>query len=114
MKSKKAKLSPAKPKNKQAKFASQPHDAAVMSAREKASHANSLEDLYELIANFQGCNLKATAKNTCISRGKQDRLKLMFIGEAPGRDEDLQGTPLLVGGGQLLDKMLKSINCNES
>jgi len=51
------------------------------------------------------CALAATRTNTVFSRGNPDA-KLVFIGEAPGADEDAQGVPFVGRAGQLLDKMI--------
>jgi DNA polymerase len=56
--------------------------------------------------------LKRTAKSLCFARGS-DGAKLMLIGEAPGRDEDLQGKPFVGRAGQLLDLMLAAIGLSE-
>lgn len=88
-------------------------DEAVMDAREKASAAPSLEALHETLAGFDGCGLKATAKNLCFYRGAP-QAPLMIIGEAPGRDEDLSGTPFVGPAGQLLDKMLAAIDLDDT
>ena len=61
---------------------------------------------------FDGCSLKATAKNLCFYRGAP-KARLMLIGEAPGRDEDLEGKPFVGRAGQLLDKMLAAIGLAE-
>ena len=83
-------------------------DAAVMTAREVARNAQSLDELAATLARFEGCSLKATAKNLCFYRGAA-RARVMLIGEAPGRDEDLQGKPFVGASGQLLDRMLAAI-----
>ena len=83
-----------------------------MDARERARSAASLDELEQLLAGFDGCPLKATAKNTCFARGSPVA-RVMFIGEAPGRDEDLQGLPFVGRAGQLLDKMLGAIGLGE-
>lgn len=80
-------------------------DAAVASARSEASRAASLAELEAILARFDGCSLKATAKSLVFFRGAE-RARLMFIGEAPGRDEDQEGKPFVGRAGQLLDKML--------
>ena len=90
-----------------------PPDTAVMAARETVQSVKSLAELEEILRKFEGCGLKATAKNTCISRGHHNA-DLMLIGEAPGRDEDLQGKPFVGRAGQLLDKMLKAIGRDET
>lgn len=71
-----------------------------------------LAELEEAVRAFEGCALKRTAKNTCFARGN-DKAKVMLIGEAPGRDEDLQGKPFVGRAGRLLDKMLASIGLDE-
>jgi len=83
-----------------------------MDARERARSATDLGELEELLAGFDGCPLKATAKSLCFARGSA-AARIMFIGEAPGRDEDLQGTPFVGRAGQLLDKMLGAIGLSE-
>jgi DNA polymerase len=88
-------------------------DAALMAARTAAGQANSLDELRATLAGFDGCALKATAKNLCFYRGAAQS-RLMLIGEAPGRDEDLQGKPFVGRAGQLLDKMLAAIGLSEA
>jgi DNA polymerase len=88
-------------------------DAAVMAARSAARAAGSLEELRATLAAFDGCALKATAKNLCFYRGAA-QARLMLIGEAPGRDEDLQGKPFVGRAGQLLDRMLAAIGLSEA
>lgn len=83
-----------------------------MDARERAAKATSLEELEKALEGFNGCPLKATAKNTCFKRGS-DAAGIMFIGEGPGRDEDIQGKPFVGRAGKLLDKMLASIGLSE-
>jgi DNA polymerase len=94
-------------------FAATPPDAAVMAARAAAGRAATLEDLAGRLAAFDGCALKATAKSLCFYRGAP-KARLMLIGEAPGRDEDLEGKPFVGRAGQLLDKMLAAINLGEA
>lgn len=72
-----------------------------------------LDGLRRVIAEFDGCALKATAKNLCFYRGAPDA-RVMIIGEAPGRDEDLEGRPFVGRAGQLLDKMLSAIGLSEA
>jgi DNA polymerase len=88
-------------------------DAAVMAARTAAGQAGTLDELQAMLAAFDGCALKATAKNLCFYRGAA-QARLMLIGEAPGRDEDLQGKPFVGRAGQLLDKMLAAIGLSEA
>jgi DNA polymerase len=87
-------------------------DEAVMAARTAAATAASLSDLKGRLEEFRGCGLKATAKNLCFFRGAE-RARLMLIGEAPGRDEDLSGVPFVGPAGQLLDKMLAAVGLSD-
>jgi DNA polymerase len=87
-------------------------EAAVMAARAAAREAATLDDLGARLAAFDGCSLKATAKNLCFYRG-MPKARLMLIGEAPGRDEELEGKPFVGPAGQLLDKMLAAIQLSE-
>ena len=77
-----------------------------------ASSATTLAELEMMVAGFDGCALKRTAKSLCFARGR-DGARVMLIGEAPGRDEDLQGKPFVGRGGQLLDRMLAAIGLTE-
>ncbi|MEM7214805.1 MAG: uracil-DNA glycosylase [Pseudomonadota bacterium] len=88
-----------------------PDAGTVKSAQEAAKSANNLEELHSVIKSFDGCNLKRTAKNTVFADGNPEA-DVMFIGEAPGRDEDMQGLPFVGRAGQLLDRMLHAIGHN--
>jgi uracil-DNA glycosylase len=102
----------APPGSAQRPFAAMPADAAIMGARSAARAAQSLPELESTLRGFDGCGLKATAKNLCFYRGAA-RSALMLIGEAPGRDEDLEGKPFVGRAGQLLDKMLAAIGLTQ-
>ncbi|EJF81954.1 uracil-DNA glycosylase [Bartonella doshiae] len=78
------------------------------SAQEIAKNANTLDELKSALLSFNGCSLKLTAKNTCFSDGTAGS-PLMLIGEAPGREEDIQGIPFVGKAGMLLNKILASI-----
>jgi uracil-DNA glycosylase len=77
-------------------------------ARALASSCATLAELRTALGNFEGCELKRTAKNTVFADGSPAG-GIMLIGEAPGRDEDEQGLPFVGRAGQLLDKMLAGI-----
>lgn len=94
-------------------FASKPPDAAETAARVAARSAASISALATAIDAFDGCGLKATASRSCVYRGAETA-RLMIIGEAPGRDEDLEGKPFVGRAGQLLDKMLSAIGVTEA
>jgi DNA polymerase len=86
--------------------------AAEADARGAAASAKTLTELATALQGFEGCGLKATAKNLCFYRGAE-RARLMIVGEAPGRDEDLAGKPFVGRAGMLLDKMLAAIGLSE-
>jgi DNA polymerase len=87
--------------------------SAETAARRVASAADTLEALEAGLRAFEGCGLKATAKNLCFYRGAS-QARVMIIGEAPGRDEDLEGQPFVGRAGQLLDRMLSAIGLSEN
>lgn len=68
-----------------------------------------LEQLRQLLLHFDGCPLKDTATNLVFCDGNP-KARIMFIGEAPGADEDRLGKPFVGMSGQLLDSMIKWIN----
>ena len=90
-----------------------PDESQAIRARELARQAKSLEELRALLADFDGCNLKYTAKNLVFADGNPDA-DLMLVGEAPGREEDLQGLPFVGRSGRLLDCMLAAIGRDRS
>lgn len=90
-----------------------PADAIEATALESASGATNLDDLRERLSRFEGCGLKATATRLVFGDGNPGA-GIMFIGEAPGADEDRQGVPFVGRAGQLLDKMLASIGLDRT
>ncbi|MCI8840798.1 MAG: uracil-DNA glycosylase, partial [Oscillospiraceae bacterium] len=66
------------------------------------------EELHRLCMGCQRCALADTRTNVVFGKGPRDA-KIMFIGEGPGENEDLQGEPFVGRGGQLLDEMLSLI-----
>ena len=85
-----------------------PDGAQAALARELARSAASLDELRQIMLDFDGCNLKATAKNLVFADGNPEA-DLMLVGEAPGRDEDIEGLPFVGRSGQLLDRILAAI-----
>ena len=67
-----------------------------------------LDSFYHEIKECMKCPLRATRTNFVFGVGNPEA-DLMFIGEAPGRDEDLKGIPFVGRAGQLLTLMLQSI-----
>jgi len=90
-----------------------PPDAAIMAAREVAARATGLDDLRAVLQRFEGCALRFTAKQLVFADGNP-RSRVMLVGEAPGRDEDLAGLPFVGRSGQLLDRMLAAIGLDRS
>ncbi|MBC7265892.1 MAG: uracil-DNA glycosylase [Coriobacteriia bacterium] len=68
----------------------------------------SLDELRDFIGDCQRCPLARTRTNLVFGVG-DPHARLMFIGEAPGRNEDLQGEPFVGAAGKLLDELLASI-----
>lgn len=90
-----------------------PDEAQAARARELARSASSMEELRQLLAAFDGCNLKSTAKTLVFADGNP-QADIMFVGEAPGREEDLEGLPFVGRSGRLLDMMLAAIGLDRS
>jgi uracil-DNA glycosylase len=87
--------------------------AIEAAALDSAAAAQNLDDLRERLSRFEGCGLKATATRLVFGDGNPDA-EIMFVGEAPGADEDRQGVPFVGRAGQLLDKMLASIGLDRT
>jgi DNA polymerase len=88
-------------------------EAAIASAREAARTAPSLDALRALLENFDGCALKSTATRLVFADGNP-QARIMFVGEAPGRDEDIEGLPFVGRSGKLLDRMIAAIGLDRS
>ena len=84
-----------------------------MAAREAARSAASLDELRTILDRFDGCALKATASQLVFADGNP-KARLMFVGEAPGRDEDIEGLPFVGRSGKLLDLMLHAIGLDRT
>ncbi len=85
-----------------------PDETALKDARDAAATAGSIEELRAILQAFNGCNLKFSAKSLVFADGNP-AARIMFVGDAPGRDEDIQGLPFVGRAGQLLDRMMASI-----
>jgi uracil-DNA glycosylase len=88
-------------------------DAAIASAREAARTAPTLEALRALLEKFDGCALKNTATRLVFADGNPEA-RVMFVGEAPGRDEDIEGLPFVGRSGKLLDRMIAAIGLDRT
>ena len=80
-------------------------ESALHDARAAAHNAPSLEALRTILENFEGCGLKTTATNLVFGEGNE-QARIMFVGEAPGADEDRMGRPFVGASGQLFDNMM--------
>ena len=86
---------------------------SIATAMELAASCNTLAELKAALESFEGCPLKKGATHTVFADGTPSH-KIMFIGEAPGRDEDRMGLPFVGRAGKLLDKMLASIGLDRA
>jgi uracil-DNA glycosylase family 4 len=90
-----------------------PPDVAAMAAREAAANAKDLDELRSLLENFQGCGLRATATQLVFADGNP-QAHVMFVGEAPGYEEDISGRPFVGRSGKLLDRMMEAIGLDRT
>lgn len=90
-----------------------PPDVAALEAREAAASAPDLDALRALLESFDGCPLKHTATRLVFADGNP-AARLMLVGEAPGREEDIEGKPFVGRSGKLLDRMLAAIGIDRT
>jgi uracil-DNA glycosylase len=88
-------------------------DVAVMEAREAARTAATLDELRAILDRFEGCGLRKTAKQLVFADGTPGA-RVMFVGEAPGAEEDRAGLPFVGRSGKLLDLMMSAIGLDRS
>lgn len=70
-------------------------------------------ELYTALAACEECGLSKTRNNVVVGMGNP-QAEIMFVGEGPGRNEDLQGLPFVGASGQLLDKMLAAVGLDRT
>jgi uracil-DNA glycosylase len=87
-----------------------PSDAG---ATHLAQAATTVEELRAAVESYTGCGLKQFASRTVFADGNP-KSRVMFVGEAPGADEDRQGLPFVGVSGKLLDQMLASIGLDRA
>ena len=75
----------------------------------KSPKSKKLQELKDSISKIKNCALKKGSTNIVFSDGNPDS-EIMIIGEGPGANEDMEGVPFIGRTGELLDKMLLSIN----
>ena len=73
-----------------------------------AAACNSLDEIAAALASFDACPLKKTATRLCYADGHASA-RVMLIGEAPGREEDIEGKPIAGRSALMLDRMLGAI-----
>ena len=88
-------------------------DEAASDARTRARQAKTLDELETILGDFDACPLRFTAKNLVFGDGNPEA-RVMFLGEAPGADEDRIGKPFMGRSGQLLDKMMAAIGLDRT
>ena len=91
----------------------QVQESATDIARILAARCNDLTALRNAMATFDHCALKKGARNLVFSDGNP-AARIMIVGEAPGRDEDIQGKPFVGRAGQMLDRMFAAINMDRN
>ena len=106
-------LTPEPPRPAQNKNFAVPSEAAALAARDAVASIETLDALREALAAFEGCNLRNTATNLVFADGNPEA-RVMFVGEAPGLEEDLQGLPFVGRSGKLLDRMLAAIGLDRT
>ena len=67
------------------------------------------DQLYDACSHCQACELAKTRTNCVFGTGNREA-DILFVGEAPGEQEDLSGTPFVGRAGQLLDKYLYAVD----
>src|ERR687886_2388340 len=75
--------------------------------------SDSLEKIADEVIGCPLCKLSRTRKNAVPGEG-QLSAKLMFIGEAPGKNEDLKGRPFVGAAGRILDESMKKAGLERS
>ena len=83
--------------------------AATPSKKKEApSSSMPLKDVREELGDCKRCKLHQTRRTLVFGEGNEKAV-LMFVGEGPGYDEDVQGRPFVGKAGQLLTKIIQSI-----
>ncbi|WP_284164636.1 uracil-DNA glycosylase [Frigidibacter sp. SD6-1] len=85
----------------------------LAAARRAADASADLAALATAQAAYDHCDLKKGARNFVFADGNP-AARVMVIGEAPGRDEDLEGRPFVGRAGQLLDRMFAAIGLSRT
>src|SRR4051795_56814 len=90
-----------------------PRVRAMAAARSAAERREELVALYQRLKDCHDCPLKATRTKLVFGAGNADA-EVMFVGEAPGAQEDLEGLPFVGRAGQLLNDLLQEIGLDRN
>ncbi len=85
----------------------------VAAARAAAAGAGDIAALHAALAAFPHCELRRGARNTVLADG-DPAARVMVVGEAPGREEDIEGRPFVGPAGRLLDRMFAAIGLSRT
>lgn len=85
----------------------------VMPTGAGAGQYGSLAEIAQALEGFDACPLKKTATRLCYADGNP-AARVMLVGEAPGREEDIEGRPFVGRSGQLLDRMLAAVGLSRT
>ena len=77
------------------------------------TNTKSLNEIESLVAKCERCSLSQTKTKDVPGVGNE-QAEVMFIGEAPGKDEDLQGEPFVGAAGKFLNEMIESLGWERS
>ncbi len=94
---------------KETEITEEPRSLSLFESNLGRSTDDSLERIREDIGDCQRCKLSSTRTHIVFGSGNP-KARLVFVGEAPGADEDAQGLPFVGRAGQLLTKIIESIN----
>lgn len=86
---------------------------AIVAPGTSAAQYRSLKEIEQALDGFDACPLKKTATRLCFADGNP-QARVMLIGEAPGREEDIEGRPFVGRSGQLLDRMLAAVGLSRA
>ncbi len=91
----------------------QPRSISPEPMKKRENAARSLNELEERLKNCSRCKLAKGRTHLVFGEGNP-QAELMFVGEGPGRDEDLQGRPFVGRAGQLLTRIISAMNRKRS
>lgn len=77
-------------------------------SKSRESASEKLEAIADVVSKCQKCPLAGTRTNTVSGEGSPTA-EIMFVGEGPGRDEDLSGRPFVGKAGKFLDELIQSV-----